>query len=104
MSRSRYTIDDERERRGSRKSAGGPASGRGGSVSKPDNPLSELAAIIDAVATERPTAPEFIERLAARGVTAIPSLQSSGRLNGFSFKWRGNLVRGSAIGREYTGQ
>ena len=83
---------------------GGGNSGRGGTVSKPDSQVSELAAIIDAVAAERPTAPEFIERLAARGVTAIPSIQSSGRLNGFSFKWRGNLIRGSSIGRAYTGQ
>ena len=104
MSRSRYRMEDDRETSGSRKVSAGGMSGRGGSVFKPDNHVSELAAIIDEVAAERPTAPEFVERLAARGVTAIPSIQSSGRLNGFSFRWSGQLIRGSSIGRAYTGQ
>src|SRR5690349_1052967 len=98
MSRSRYRIDDARDTSESPKITAAGGSGRGGSVFKPADSISELTAIIDAVAAERATAPEFIQRLAARGVTAIPSIQSSGRLNGFSFKWRGNVVRGSSLG------
>src|SRR3954465_1360416 len=104
MSRSQDGIDHERDKSALPKITAAEGSGRRGSVFKPSDSISELTAIIDAVVAERPTAPEFIQRLAARGVTAIPSIQSSGRLNGFSFKWRGNLVRGSSLGRAYSGQ
>ena len=55
MSRSRYRTEDERETTASRKMTSGGNSGRGRTVSDANNQVSEVAAIIDAVAAERPT-------------------------------------------------
>jgi hypothetical protein len=85
-----------------RRGAGTRSSKRPDSTVERSFELNDLAQIIDSVAAERPTAPEFVAKLAERGVTVIPSMQSSGRLNGFSFRWKGETVRGSAIGREYS--
>lgn len=62
----------------------------------------ELASTIDAEILDRPTMTEFLARLERHGIAAIPSLQSSGRLNGVSFRWRGKTVKGSDLGRAYT--
>lgn len=85
--------DERREKNASHRS------GRGSS-----NSVSELAAVIDQAAAHKPTMSEFIERLEKRGVAAIPSVQSSGRLNGMSYRFQGKTVKGSSVGREYTAQ
>jgi hypothetical protein len=74
----------------------------GASTAQRSSTLYELTRLIDSVAAERPTAPEFIEKLRNHGVIVVPSMQSSGRLNGFSFRWRGESLRGSTLGREYS--
>src|SRR6266851_2818680 len=65
---------------------------------------SELATLIDETAAGTPTMSEFVERLGRRGVQAIPSIQSSGRLNGMAYRYQGVVVKGSHIGRAYTAQ
>jgi hypothetical protein len=72
----------------------------------PDSPQAksraELAGIIDEVAADGPTMSDFIERLKTRGVEAIPSLQSNGRLNGMCYRVAGRTENGSTLGRAYT--
>src|SRR4051812_46185760 len=77
-------------------------SGRSGVHSGDD--IAGFAAAIDEAAAGRPTMSEFIERLGKRGVQAVPSIQSSGRLNGMSYGRDGLVVKGSSIGRAYTAQ
>ena len=62
----------------------------------------ELATEIDAAAADRPTMTEFLDRLERRGIAPLPSIQSSGRFHGISFRWRGKTVKGSDLGRAYT--
>jgi hypothetical protein len=45
---------------------------------------------------------EVIDRLEKRGVQAVRSLQSSGRLNGMCYRVAGHIENGSTLGRVYT--
>lgn len=59
---------------------------------------------IDAVlqdAGDSMPAPVFIERLAALGVRAVPSVASTGTMNGFSFETEGVAFTGSKLGDSY---
>lgn len=47
------------------------------------------------------TAPQFIGRLAALGVHAVPSVASTGTMNGFSFEAEGVSFTGSKLGEGY---
>jgi hypothetical protein len=62
-----------------------------------------LAAIIDKSAAGAPAFSEFLRRLESSGVTPLPSVNARG-LNGMSYRFRGETVRGSDIGRAYTAQ
>lgn len=46
-------------------------------------------------------APEFIQRLEAFGVRAVPSVASTGTMNGFSFETEGVSFTGSKLGESY---
>ena len=99
MSRSLDRDDHERERLEAQSRM--PLSqGRGGGGAS----TTELASVIDTAAVDKPTMTEFVERLATRGVDTIPSIQSSGRLNGLSYRFQGRIVKGSSVGRAYTAQ
>ena len=47
------------------------------------------------------SAPEFIERLEALGVRAVPSVASTGTMNGFSFEVDGVAFTGSKLGESF---
>ncbi len=47
------------------------------------------------------SAPQFIERLDALGVRAVPSVASTGTMNGFSFECEGVSFTGSKLGEGY---
>ncbi|MEC5215015.1 hypothetical protein RCH06_003592, partial [Polaromonas sp. CG_9.5] len=49
----------------------------------------------------RPTTGEFLARLDAAGVQAVPNIASTGRMNGFSFEWDGIAFTGSQLGAAY---
>jgi DNA-binding MarR family transcriptional regulator len=61
----------------------------------------ELAAIIDEATKGKPTFSQLVDRLDARGVAAIPSINARG-LNGMSYRFQGQTIKGSDIGRAYT--
>ena len=63
-----------------------------------------LRDIVDEAARERPTVSEFFDRLKAKGVTPIASVQASGRWNGIAYDYNGARVKGSHLGRAYTAQ
>ena len=65
-------------------------------------PRERLAAVIDRAAQGKPEMAEFISRLEKQGVAVLPSVQSSGKLNGLSYRFEGTTFNGSAIGRAYT--
>lgn len=69
-----------------------------------DPTTSQLTAALDRSSADRPSVSEWISRLESQGVQVIPSIQSSGRWNGVSYRWQGKTVKGSALGREYTAQ
>src|SRR5689334_13902989 len=113
---SRDPLNDEREF-GEQDDARDPGSrmtlsqGRGGSGSDEDPRKQasgeELAIIrerIDRSAQGHPPVTEFIDRLAERGVRAIPSMQSDGRWNGVLYELGTVRVKGSTLGRSYTAQ
>lgn len=125
MSRSRRGIDDELNRDAFvtrpepdlRRAGAGHTSGgdsrsqhvcsNGGPVShsEPARTVDFRAALareIDAAAADRPTLTKFLQRLERRGISAVPSIQSSGRWNGMSYRWGGQFVKGSDVGRGYT--
>lgn len=64
--------------------------------------LASLRARIDAAATDQPTLSEFVNRLESSGVCVVPSVQSNGRLNGFTYELDGVRIKASALGRAYT--
>jgi hypothetical protein len=49
----------------------------------------------------RPTTSEFLARLDAAGVQAVPSIASTMRMNGFAFEWDGIAFTGSQLGAAY---
>lgn len=49
----------------------------------------------------RPSTGEFMERLEAAGVDVLPNLASTGRMNGFSFRYDGLKFSGSELGQKY---
>ncbi len=85
--------------------------GRGGGGSgtdenrprKPDESvLTVVRGIIDDSTEDRPTVPEFIDRLERRGVHLVASVQSSGHWNGIIYEFAGTRIKGSYLGRAYT--
>lgn len=60
-----------------------------------------LQARVTAALQGRPTTGEFLARLDAVGVQAVPNIASTGRMNGFSFEWEGIAFTGSQLGAAY---
>lgn len=61
-----------------------------------------LQEIIDAALDDEPkTVFAFMQELEAAGVTAIPNVATTGRMNGFSFELDGVPFKGSQLGKSY---
>jgi hypothetical protein len=76
-------------------------SGRAGGTSAAAT-TAELTGVIEQAAKANPTMSTFVARLQESGVQVIPSIQSSGRLNGMSYRYQGTVIKGSALGRQFT--
>ena len=85
-------LDDDRKDRKS--------GGAGGT--SPTKAAAKLIGVIEQAAAAKPTMSAFVARLEERGVQVIPSIQSSGRLNGMSYRYQGAIVKGSSLGRQFT--
>ena len=55
----------------------------------------EIAAVIDGAAADKPSIADLIVRLERAGMKVYPSVQANGRLNGLSYGWKGEVVKGS---------
>src|SRR5215469_16380709 len=66
--------------------------------------VTRLRHVIDWIARDQPSMPEFFECLKKAGIQPVPSMQKTGRLNGISYEMGGLLVKGSHLGRAYTAQ
>ena len=64
-------------------------------------PRQMLQRLIDEAKIDRPTAPQFAERLEAAGVTVRANIASTGRMNGFSFEIDGLPFKASQLGDAY---
>lgn len=96
---SRYSPEIDRDEVREQPATGQQPSGKGGG-SAPDL-SAELIGIIDQATANKPTMSEFLDRLEARGVQPVPSVNARG-LNGMSYAFRGFTVKGSDLGRAYT--
>jgi hypothetical protein len=64
--------------------------------------IARLRNDLDRFTQDRPTMSQLIDRLQNAGIRAVPSLQTSGRLNGMSYEFDGIRIKGSDVGRGYT--
>ncbi len=51
---------------------------------------------------DRPSTTEFVHQLAAQNIRAIPNIASTGRMNGFSFEYKGIAFKASQLGKGYS--
>jgi len=58
--------------------------------------------VIDAVLVRKVSVFEFIDELKIAGITALPSVASTGTMNGFSFEYEGIPFKGSQLGKKYA--
>jgi hypothetical protein len=62
----------------------------------------KLQRIIDDVKANKPSAPEFMQRLIVAGVGVKANVAKNGRMNGFSFELDGISFKSSQLGRSYS--
>jgi len=65
-------------------------------------PKTFLQNTIDEILTSANDILGFVEALAENGITPIPNIASSGRMNGFSFKYSGITFKASQLGKGYS--
>lgn len=61
----------------------------------------KLQGLIDSALKKPCTATEFVKRLLFAGVRARPNVANTGRMNGFSFEFKGVCFKGSQLGNDY---
>lgn len=61
-----------------------------------------LQNIIDEASQGNPSVTAFVERLEIAGVTVMPNVASTGKLNGFGFSLDGIAFKGSDLGKSYS--
>ena len=64
-------------------------------------PRMQIQHAIAEILKEKPTTIEFIDKLELAGITAVPNIASTGRMNGFSFEMDGIRFTGSQLGQDY---
>lgn len=66
------------------------------------SPKTSLQNSIDEVLTSANDILGFVEALAENGITTVPNIASSGRMNGFSFEYAGIAFKASQLGKAYS--
>lgn len=68
-----------------------------------DAPVRQLLQnIVEEASQGSPSVTAFVERLEIAGVTVIPNVASTGKLNGFGFSLDGIAFKGSDLGKSYS--
>jgi hypothetical protein len=66
------------------------------------SPKTFLQDTIDTLLSTHNGIPSFVEALAENGITTIPNISSTGRMNGFSFEYSGIAFKASQLGKSYS--
>ncbi len=66
------------------------------------SPKTFLQNTIDTLLHTHNDIPSFVEALCEHGITSIPNIASSGRMNGFSFEYSGIAFKASQLGKVYS--
>lgn len=66
------------------------------------SPKTFLQDIIDTILRTHNDIPSFVEALCEHGITPVPNIASSGRMNGFSFEYAGIAFKASQLGKAYS--
>lgn len=66
------------------------------------SPKTFLQNTIDTLLRTHNDIPSFVEALAENGITHLPNIASSGRMNGFSFEYSGIAFKASQLGKAYS--
>lgn len=65
-------------------------------------PKTFLQNTIDEILTSPSNISSFVEALRENGITPVPNIASSGRMNGFSFEYAGIAFKASQLGKAYS--
>lgn len=65
-------------------------------------PKTFLQNTIDEILTSANDISGFVEALADKGITPVPNIASSGRMNGFTFEYSGIAFKASQLGKTYS--
>ncbi len=65
-------------------------------------PKTFLQDTIDTLLRTHNDIPSFVEALCEHGITPVPNIASSGRMNGFSFEYSGIAFKASQLGKAYS--
>lgn len=66
------------------------------------SPKTFLQNTIDTLLSTHNDIPTFVEALGENGITPIPNIATSGRMNGFSFEYSGIAFKASQLGKTYS--
>lgn len=66
------------------------------------SPKTFLQNTIDVILATDSDIPSFVEALCEHGITPVPNIASSGRMNGFSFEYAGIAFKASQLGKAYS--
>lgn len=66
------------------------------------SPKTFLQNTIDMLLSTHNDIPTFVEALGENGITPIPNIATSGRMNGFSFEYSGIAFKASQLGKTYS--
>jgi len=65
-------------------------------------PKTFLQNTIDTLLSTHNDIPSFVEALCEHGITPVPNIATSGRMNGFSFEYSGIAFKASQLGKSYS--
>ena len=66
------------------------------------SPKSVIQEALEALLVDKPSTTDFVTQLAANNIKALPNIASTGRMNGFSFQYRGIAFKASQLGKGYS--
>lgn len=65
-------------------------------------PKSIIQEALEELLVGKPSTTEFVQQLTAQNIMAVPNIASTGRMNGFSFKYAGIAFKASQLGKGYS--
>ena len=66
------------------------------------SPKSVIQEALETLLAGKPSTTEFVTQLVARNIRVVPNIASTGKMNGFSFKYQGIAFKASQLGKGYS--